>query len=586
MLVEFRHRSWLDEENRAETLSFLESIGAAYVTVDAPKSDTAKNLVPTVPAVTSGTAYVRFHGRNLGTWNKRGGSAAERFDYLYSDEELGEMVPTLNELARPVGAGVRVLQQQLDARRIPRTRSAASRRRRRTRSQLRRLLDVNGIPATGGDVELAPCTCLSVIHGTDARTELFAPAIADAGHALDEWSFALGNAAAAAARLLRRGARLRRRDARRPGRRTIPGCATRRLARSSCSHRSTPVLGVCLGVQLLARAAGAWVGRMPDGPEIGWCDVELTDAGVDDPVLGALPRTFDALQWHHYTYGVPDGRRRARAQRGVHAGVPARRRVLGRAVPSRGDGGAARGLDRRTRTTRRRTRRGCARRRAEKIDALERARPRSLCAAFLARPRACSRALRELALERQLGVAAPLVPRAGVVARVVAGRAQRERRERGARAGVAVRDDLGALGRADERADLLGGKRAARRAEERRRPHALRAGDVPLPRIARAAALARVLLLAADVEERRARGRPSRDASSCRVGSARGFGSSDASRTGSSSTGPSASSPCHAGDAAEQDRDARVPGELRHLRGRHRTDAVAAVDEHEPLVRR
>ena len=92
MLVEFRHRSWLDEDNRAETLSFLERIGAAYVTVDAPKSDTAKNLVPTVPAVTNGTAYVRFHGRNLGTWNKRGGSAAERFDYLYSDEELAEWV--------------------------------------------------------------------------------------------------------------------------------------------------------------------------------------------------------------------------------------------------------------------------------------------------------------------------------------------------------------------------------------------------------------------------------------------------------------------------------------------------------------
>ncbi|HEY2072827.1 MAG TPA: DUF72 domain-containing protein [Gaiellaceae bacterium] len=99
MLVEFRHRSWLDDENRAETLSFLERIGATYVTVDAPKSDEAKNLVPTVPAVTSPTAYVRFHGRNLATWNKRGGSAAERFDYLYSEEELAEWVPTLRELA-------------------------------------------------------------------------------------------------------------------------------------------------------------------------------------------------------------------------------------------------------------------------------------------------------------------------------------------------------------------------------------------------------------------------------------------------------------------------------------------------------
>jgi uncharacterized protein YecE (DUF72 family) len=99
MLVEFRHRSWLDEENAAETLSLLERIGAAYVTVDAPKSDSAKNLIPAVPAVTNGVAYVRFHGRNMDTWNKRGGSAAERFDYLYSDEELAEWVPTLRELA-------------------------------------------------------------------------------------------------------------------------------------------------------------------------------------------------------------------------------------------------------------------------------------------------------------------------------------------------------------------------------------------------------------------------------------------------------------------------------------------------------
>src|SRR5205085_7713808 len=97
--VEFRHHSWLDDENRASTLSFLEGIGAAYVTVDAPRSDTAKNLIPTVPAVTNGTAYVRFHGRNLGTWNKRGGSAAERFDYLYPDEELGEWTGTLKDLA-------------------------------------------------------------------------------------------------------------------------------------------------------------------------------------------------------------------------------------------------------------------------------------------------------------------------------------------------------------------------------------------------------------------------------------------------------------------------------------------------------
>jgi uncharacterized protein YecE (DUF72 family) len=94
LLVEFRHRSWLDEDGRAETLRFLEERGMTLVVLDAPE-----NAMPTVPAVTSDTAYVRFHGRNATTWHKRTGSAAERFDYLYSDEELREWVPTLRELA-------------------------------------------------------------------------------------------------------------------------------------------------------------------------------------------------------------------------------------------------------------------------------------------------------------------------------------------------------------------------------------------------------------------------------------------------------------------------------------------------------
>jgi len=99
MLVEFRHVSWLDDEHRDETLRFLEELGATHVIVDAPRIEGAKNLVPTVLALTSPTSYVRFHGRNAATWNKRGGSAAERFDYLYSDEELQEWVGPLRELA-------------------------------------------------------------------------------------------------------------------------------------------------------------------------------------------------------------------------------------------------------------------------------------------------------------------------------------------------------------------------------------------------------------------------------------------------------------------------------------------------------
>ena len=98
MLVEFRHGSWLDEEHRADTLRFLEDHGMTYVVVDAPQTG-GKNVLPTVVATTSETGYVRFHGRNAQTWNKRTGSAAERFDYLYSEDELREWVPRLKELA-------------------------------------------------------------------------------------------------------------------------------------------------------------------------------------------------------------------------------------------------------------------------------------------------------------------------------------------------------------------------------------------------------------------------------------------------------------------------------------------------------
>ncbi|MGZ4256470.1 MAG: DUF72 domain-containing protein [Gaiellaceae bacterium] len=98
MLVEFRHASWLDDEHRAETLAFLEGNDMSYVIVDAPRTG-GRNVLPTVIATTSPTAYVRFHGRNAQTWNKRTGSAAERFDYLYSEDELREWVDPLSELA-------------------------------------------------------------------------------------------------------------------------------------------------------------------------------------------------------------------------------------------------------------------------------------------------------------------------------------------------------------------------------------------------------------------------------------------------------------------------------------------------------
>ncbi len=97
LLVEFRHSSWLEGSNRARTLAFLERERMTLVIVDAPRIE-SPTAIPTVAELTSEIAYLRFHGRNAATWNRRGGSAAERFDYLYTREELTEWVEPLRKL--------------------------------------------------------------------------------------------------------------------------------------------------------------------------------------------------------------------------------------------------------------------------------------------------------------------------------------------------------------------------------------------------------------------------------------------------------------------------------------------------------
>jgi len=137
-IVEFRHRSWMEEDERADTLSYLERQGLAYVSVDSPRTR-ASNVLPPIAAATHRLAYVRFHGRNWRTWNVRGArSSADRFDWMYSADELAEWVEPLGRLAEEAEEVYAMFNNN---RYDYAPRSAA---------ELRRLLDETGIPAAGG----------------------------------------------------------------------------------------------------------------------------------------------------------------------------------------------------------------------------------------------------------------------------------------------------------------------------------------------------------------------------------------------------------------------------------------------------
>ncbi|TAM71854.1 MAG: type 1 glutamine amidotransferase [Microbacteriaceae bacterium] len=79
---------------------------------------------------------------------------------------------------------------------------------------------------------------------------------------------------------------------------TAPWLPAVRALMSQCLYDEVPLLGICLGAQLLAVAAGGSVDRIPDGPEIGLGELTLTDAAAEDPLLHDLPAQLRSLQWH------------------------------------------------------------------------------------------------------------------------------------------------------------------------------------------------------------------------------------------------------------------------------------------------
>ncbi len=95
--VEFRNKSWFAEKHADETIAFELEHGLVHVVVDEPQG-----FPSSVPAIWESTspelAIMRLHGRNRATWAKKGISAAERFNYLYSEEELRKLSCSVNRL--------------------------------------------------------------------------------------------------------------------------------------------------------------------------------------------------------------------------------------------------------------------------------------------------------------------------------------------------------------------------------------------------------------------------------------------------------------------------------------------------------
>jgi GMP synthase (glutamine-hydrolysing) len=147
---------------------------------------------------------------------------------------------------------------------------------------------------------------LAVIHGTNARAGIFGEVVTEAGHRLEEWSLAWGTPPPRpiddyGAVLVFGGSMHADQDVHHPWLREENLFIQRLL------DRHVPMLGVCLGIQLIAKAEGAAVYPLPGGPEIGWAPVELTDAAATDPVFSRLPSSFEAFGWHYYTYDLPAG---------------------------------------------------------------------------------------------------------------------------------------------------------------------------------------------------------------------------------------------------------------------------------------
>lgn len=143
---------------------------------------------------------------------------------------------------------------------------------------------------------------LSIVHQRDAGAGVFAEAAAARGHELVEWLPAEEadppNGFSAA--MVFGGAMNVGEEGR------YPWLGDEQRFLRGLVEEGTPLLGVCLGAQLVAHAAGAQVQRAAE-PEIGWHEVDLTPDARGDPLVGPLPGRFLGFQWHSCAFSLPPG---------------------------------------------------------------------------------------------------------------------------------------------------------------------------------------------------------------------------------------------------------------------------------------
>lgn len=144
---------------------------------------------------------------------------------------------------------------------------------------------------------------LAISHQRDAGPGVFADAAAAAGAALDHWLIDEEDSPPADPAgydaVMTFGGAMHADQAERH-----PWLGAEKALLRELLAGQTPLLGVCLGAQLLSEAAGG-LPRRASEPEIGWFEVEVTPEGATDPLLGDLAPSFEAFEWHSYECGLP-----------------------------------------------------------------------------------------------------------------------------------------------------------------------------------------------------------------------------------------------------------------------------------------